>query len=181
MYGLFMMAMLAPQQVHDQDRPTGTTSAREKSAMLDGTWTVLSVEKNGQPMTDAKMKTVTIRNNIITCNSSENHDMKVMRIEFGPEARVRVTDVSNDRNAANNDAANTGINNNSTPNEHAKMGVCVLSKDFFALCLHDDAKTNTTSNTSEDTRTSMKADENFIAHPHSKSKFTIILKRAGSQ
>jgi len=179
MYGMLMMAMLAAQTPADQ--PQTGEGARDKSAMLDGTWTVLCVEKNGQPMTDAKMKTVTIRNNIITCNSTENHDMKVMRIEFGPEARVRVTDITNDPNAANAGIKNTGgRNTESTGKEHAKSGVCVLAKDFLAICLHDDAKAETASNASDRTSTSLKPNENFVSHPNAKSKFTILLKRAGS-
>ena len=55
-------------------------------------------------MKEAKLKTVTIRNNIITCNSTETHDMKVMRIEFGPDATVRVTDITKEE-AVNANAA----------------------------------------------------------------------------
>jgi len=158
MYGLLLCAMLTAQQ---QDQ---SNISSDRAMSLDGTWTVVSCEKNGQAMTDAKRMTCSIRNNTVTFatdktgsnNSSNNSsgDMKTMKLEFGPQATIRVTEL---------DAR--GSSDNKT-----KQGVCVVSKDFIAVTILDDMASGN--------RTSLKPNENFTDKPQTKSHFTVFLKRA---
>ncbi len=159
MYGLLLCAMLvAPQQ--DPSSPTRPADRDNMAKVsLDGNWTVLCVEKEGQPMPDTKKMTVSIANNVVTCKSDVKHDMKSMRLEFGPDATIRVTEM-NDRGVA----------------EKAKTGVYVLSKDILAICLHDSA-TNTTNAGTDGERTSRKIDAAFAPTPHTKSHCTMVLRR----
>ncbi len=159
MYGLLLCAIfVAPQQ--DPNSPTRPADRNTTSAIsLDGNWTVLCVEKEGQPMPDAKKMTCSIANNVVTCKSDAKNDMKSMRLEFGPDATIRVTEM-NERGVA----------------EKAKTGVYVLSKDFLAICLHDSATTTTSAGTDGE-RTSRKIDAAFAPTPNTKSHCTIVLRR----
>ena len=156
MYGLLLCAMLAPQI--ESPTPTNVSPDRDTPAIsIDGNWTVLCVEKNGEPVADAKNKTVNIANNTVTCKSDPAH-IKTMRLEFGPHTMIRVTEI-NDHGTA----------------EKPKTGVYILGKDFMSICLHDDAAM-AHSRLTDGERTSLKVD--FNQKPHAKSDCTIFLKRA---
>ncbi len=160
MYGLLVCALfVAPQQDPTSPPKPGDRDATPKFS-LDGNWSVLSAEKEGQPMPDAKKMTATIANNTVTCNSDSKHDMKTMRLEFGPQATIRVMEM-NERGTV----------------EKTRMGVYVLTKDILAICLHDTPAT-TTSVRPDGERTSLKIDGQFTATPHTKSNCTIVLRRA---
>jgi uncharacterized protein (TIGR03067 family) len=158
MYGMILCAMLiAPQQ--ETPTPTAVSPDRDAPAIsLDGNWTVLCVEKNGQPVLDAKNKTVNINNNTVTCKSDPKHEFKTMRLEFGPQAMIRVTE----------------FNEHGNP-EKARTGVYILTKDFMSICLHDDAAM-ANARQIDGERTSLKID--FTGKPIAKSHCTIVLKRA---
>jgi hypothetical protein len=165
MYGLMLWTLLA-QPIADDARRADSPPPNAPPVVLDGTWTVLCLEKHGQPMKEAKLKTVSIRNNIITCNSTETHPMKVMRVEFGPDATVRVTDITKEEGMA----VNAPANRDPAKSEKPMSGVCVVAKDYFAICLHDMASP-------DGARTSMKPAETFTSEPQTKPHFTLVLKR----
>jgi hypothetical protein len=84
--------------------------------------------------------------------------MKTMRLEFGPHAGIRFTEM-NDHGAI----------------EKTKVGVYVLSKDFLAICLHDARPASASDRTADGERTSFKID--YTANPQIKSHCMMVLKR----
>lgn len=97
-------------------------------------------------MAEAKDAKVTVRNNTVTFDGKDK--MKAMRISFMPNGMVRVTETG----AAG--AGGTGVGTADRPGgtgtgttdrpgatgsqADSKMGVYVLTGDYFAICLHDD-------------------------------------------
>ncbi len=141
--------------------PQGRTSdqANANKHDLDGSWTVLCYERDGQPVSEAKNATVTIKDNTVTFQAKDGTTkIKTMRCEFGKPGHIRVTE-----SAASTQNGNDG---NGSGNEKAKEGVVVCTKDYLAICLHDEnASTTQTDGASS---------------PSTKSKCTVILKREGS-
>ena len=88
---------------------------------LDGNWTVLCAEKDGQPLPDIKDMTVTIKGDTITCNGKDGKKTMVMRVEFGPKGTVKVSDITN---AAPGDKP------------EQKEGVYIHTRDFLSVCIH---------------------------------------------
>jgi uncharacterized protein (TIGR03067 family) len=93
----------------------------DKPVNLDGNWTVLAAEKDGQPMADAKDMTVTIKGDTITCNGKDGKKAMSVRVEFGPKGTVKVTDTTN---AAPGDKP------------ESKEGVYIHTRDFLSVCVH---------------------------------------------
>jgi len=165
MYGLLLCALLAaPNASNDPDRDAS------KGVSLDGNWTILCFEKDGQPVPDAKKMTVKINNNTVTCHCPTKNETKMMRLEFGPHATIRVTETGEHRDS---DKPKTGEHRDS---DKPKTGVCVLTNDFVAISLNQD-----TGNKVDGERTSLKVDGSFTEKPQMKSQCTLILKRSGSQ
>jgi uncharacterized protein (TIGR03067 family) len=129
---------------------------------IDGNWTVVSYEKNGQPMAEAKDCTVTVKDNTFTFSPKDGSTkMKAMRAEFGPMATLKITET---------DAISTNAPADKSAGE-AKQGVYVLSQDYLAICLHDTAGRPTPGENRETTGRDQKTASN-------KSYCTVILKRA---
>lgn len=121
--------VLAAAQPPDTGRPgqpgstpgigqPGTTTG---GPMIDGNWTVVALEKNGQPVTDAaRTMTVSIRGNVATFNrtgsaaaggttgvqpaggtgttagAGGSSEMRAMRLEFGTGGTIRVMEAGAD-------------------------------------------------------------------------------------
>ena len=100
---------------------TAAAAPNDKPVNLDGNWTVLCAEKDGQPVPDAKDMTATIKGNTITCNGKDGKKAMTMRVEFGPKGTIKVTDTT--------DAA---------PGDKpaVKEGVYIHTNDFLAVCIH---------------------------------------------
>ncbi len=120
----------------------GATAGHDMS--LDGTWTVVSFEKNGQAVPQATSMTVTVRNGVATFSGGdEKNHQKAMRIEFGPMNQIRVTEQDQGAGGAGTPGAGTapgaapGTRPGSPATEQAKSGVYVKTHDYFAICLED--------------------------------------------
>jgi len=112
MYALLLSAAVAAAPLEDKPKPAES---------LDGNWTILAIEKDGQPMADAKEMTVTIKGDTITCNGKDGKKSMTMRVEFGQKGTVKVTDTTN---AAPGDKP------------EAKEGVYIHTHDFLSVCVH---------------------------------------------
>ncbi len=76
-----------PNQVQT-GRPGIGGAQGQGMASLDGQWTVVCAEKNGQKIDHINHKTVQIRGNTVTFYDPQNKEMQV-RLEFGPHETVR--------------------------------------------------------------------------------------------
>ncbi|OWK35653.1 hypothetical protein [Fimbriiglobus ruber] len=135
-----------------------TASAEDAKAptakCLDGAWTVVCFEKNGQPQADAKGMTVKADGGVITCSGRDGKPAMTLKLAFGPNGTIQVTEGSSD-------AAATPL--------AAKAGVYVLTEGYLAICVHADA-------------TAAGADQKTAADaPNAKSHCSVILKREGAQ
>jgi uncharacterized protein (TIGR03067 family) len=158
MYGMLIsIAFLFPQAGQAQVAPPATAEAA-KTATLDGNWTVVCYERDGQPVDAAKNATVTFKDSTIKFEAKDGTTrMKSLRVEFGKEGTLRATEIDS--------AVSTGTGARAEP---SKAGVYVLSKNYLAICLHDDA-------TGKDTTG---AERTTGSPPATKSQCTIFLKRA---
>ncbi|QVL33490.1 hypothetical protein KIH39_06150 [Telmatocola sphagniphila] len=154
---------------------TPTPSQTEKatdSTSLDGTWTVLCLEKDGQPVSELKDKQVTIKNNVITCHDNQSH-FKTMKIQFEPHGMVQVWEAKDGTTGANQ---NNNANTNETTYKEAKSGTFVMAKDFLAICVHGDKdKDGTSRNNGTNGTNSNQSSSSY--RPSNKSVCTVVLKR----
>jgi uncharacterized protein (TIGR03067 family) len=137
-------------------------SERTTPTSLDGTWTVLSIEKQGQPVPEAKQMTVTIKDNTITCSGKDGKKTMTWKVDFADKGMVRVK-------------ASEGESSTTTD----KAGVYVLTSDMLAVCLHE-AGTGTTGNTGTGTNNNANQSQVSTSGPNAKSDCTIVLKREGA-
>src|SRR5438105_15886873 len=93
MYATLLAAVLRAQAPQPGTQPPSRDTQPGAAPSLDGTWTVVALEKNGQPVPDARNMTLTIRNNVATCSGgAEANRPKTMRFEFGQNGKIRVTE-----------------------------------------------------------------------------------------
>jgi uncharacterized protein (TIGR03067 family) len=91
---------------------------------IDGAWTVSAYEKDGQAQAEATGMAVKADAGTITCSGKDGKAALTMKVEFGPNGTVRVTEVSSD---------------SAVPASPAKAGVYVLTADYLAICIHETA------------------------------------------
>jgi hypothetical protein len=104
---------------------------------LDGTWTVLTLEKNGDVVKDMANKTITVKNGIATFTNG-NDKREQMRLEFGPNGTLRVTDLSNNTDQTNTPppgAIPGGVAQYSP--QQMKTGVYIMTNNYFSVTLHN--------------------------------------------
>ena len=95
------------------------------AASLDGNWTVVCYEKNGQPMAEAKDCQVMVKDNVATFTCKNDKDKIVsIRFECGQNGTIKATEI-----AAGDDAKPV--------DGPAKTGVIVKTREYVALCIHD--------------------------------------------
>jgi hypothetical protein len=152
---LISVSMCFPQA------PETTRQTAEKPD-LNGSWMILCYERDGKPVDEAKNATVTIKDNVISFQAKDGTSkIKSMRCEFIKPGHIRVTEV---------DSVST------TGTEQAKEGVVVATKDYLAVCLHDEnAGRNENAGRGQETSSSQ-----ISSSPSFKSKCTVILKRSDS-
>ncbi len=154
---------------------SGQTDTKKPAnvASIDGQWTVISAEKNGQPMADAKDMTVTVKDNTITCSGKDGKAAMTFKVDFAKIGHARVTEqasaVSTDKPAGGSDK------------EMTREAVYVLTNDYLAVCIHDDkaaggADKPAAGGGNDPARPAGASTGN---QPSSQSYCTIILKRAG--
>lgn len=112
---LLATALAVGQPPTGNDRPgaqpgaTPGASAADRpgaagNASLDGNWTVVSLERNGHPVPNAQNMTVTVRGNTVTFDAGKatgqpvggQGQMRAMRLDFGADGRVYVTEAGAD-------------------------------------------------------------------------------------
>ena len=90
---------------------------------LDGAWTVLCYEKDGQPQADAIGMTVKADSGTITCSGKDGKPTMTLKVAFGPNGTVQVAEVSADTAA---------------PAPAARAGVYVLTQDLLAISINEE-------------------------------------------
>jgi hypothetical protein len=135
MYATLLTAVLLAQAPQAGTQPPGRDT-QPSAQSVDGTWTVLTFEKNGQAVPEAKNMTITIRNGVATCSGDEKSRPKAMRLEFGQNGMIRVTELDT---AVGTDPARpeAGRADAAGDTRNAKTGHFILTKDFFCVCLKD--------------------------------------------
>jgi hypothetical protein len=150
-----MLSLLISVSMCFPQAPETTRQIAEKPD-LNGSWMVLCYERDGKPVEEAKNAIVTIKDNVISFQAKDGTSkIKSMRCEFTKPGHVRVTEI---------DSVST------TGTEQAKEGVVVATKDYLAVCLHDENAGRGQESSTSQTST----------NPSLKSKCTVILKRSDS-
>ena len=156
MYGILISIALLFPQVGTAKTAQPVAQEVAKTASLDGNWTVVCYERDGQPVDAAKNATVTFKDNTIKFEAKDGTTkMKSMRVEFGKEGTLRITESDSLVSAEKGARA-----------EQAKAGVYVLSKNYLAICVHDETAVRDGA-----------ATERIGGNPSMKSQCTILLKR----
>lgn len=211
----FAAATLAQNQGQGQGQGQGGTTrpadtgksdtSKSQSHALDGTWTVVAIEKNGQAMPDAKDMTVTIKDNTITCSGKDGKQSMTMKMDFTSpgQARVMMTDGSGtsgtggtggttDRGTGTGGTGGADRGTGKSDDKGgSKQAVYVLTNDYLAVCIHDDQAnsggrgTGGTGSTDRGTGTGGQGGTGTITtgnstQPSAKSFCSVILKRSGS-
>ncbi|VTT97831.1 unnamed protein product [Gemmataceae bacterium] len=90
-----------PGAAADPNRPAA-------AATLDGTWSVVSIARGGRPLDGADKMTVAVKGNVLTFNAAAGaaatggpapagkDQLRAMRLDFGPNGTVRVTEANAD-------------------------------------------------------------------------------------
>lgn len=154
----FLLATLLLSPFQDTPRGSDEKSTSANQAKLEGTWTVICMEKDGQPQEDCKNAQVTIKDHMITFEPKEGKEgkgPKNLRLQFAGQGKLKVTEVEG--SSSTNDSAN------------GKEGVYVLTGDYLAVCVHSEK--SGTQNTDD-------AAGAVSTGPTSKSKCTVILQRS---
>ncbi len=144
MYALLLtMSLVAAAPADDKPR----TADRATQTSLDGNWTIVALEKDGQPVAEAKNMTVMAKGDTITCSAKDGKPAMSWKVSFADMGTVKVTATEGD---------------NAKPTESS--GVYVLTNDMLALCLHNSKNDKTEPTT-------------VTSGPNQKSHCSIILKR----
>jgi hypothetical protein len=143
-----------------KDQPPADQKAT-KAQSIDGTWTVVCAEKNGQPMADAKDMTVTVKDNVITCSGKDGKAAMALKVEFTGPGQARVTDQSADTAAA------------SGGERKAKEATFIKTSDYLAVCVHADK-----SAPADGVKQVEATDDRSGADKSGQSHCTLILKRS---
>jgi uncharacterized protein (TIGR03067 family) len=188
------LALVAPQppasptggQPQTGQPQAGQRDGAAKDQSLNGTWTVVSLEKNGQPQPDAKNYTVKAEGNTITCSSQDGKPAMTWKVDFQPNGQIRVTEQDQQGGSP---AAQPGkpADTAGRDNANQKSGVYVMTSDFLAVCLHDNnaGGGNAGGNTDRSANSTVKdreqdATRSGASQPTNKSYCSIVLKRQGN-
>lgn len=117
----------------DQESPTSLPAAEQAGKgdgklpmiKIDGEWTAVYAEMDGQKVEIKKLTNVIIKNNVVTCN--QDGKPKSFLLEFGPHQMVRCTE----QNAAKPLEQPT-----EQRGTHTHHGVYIASQDYLSLSLN---------------------------------------------
>lgn len=104
------------------------TAATGKS--INGTWTVLSAEKDGKAMGEAKDISVTVLDNVFTVRDKDGKEMR-LRMEFTGPGKATVTEDLSSTKGQN------PVKDEKSP--ASKSAVYVMTADYLAICVHHEA------------------------------------------
>jgi uncharacterized protein (TIGR03067 family) len=133
---------------HGQAQPVIKNADRALASSLNGNWSVVNLEKNDQPVVEAKNMTVKAKDGTLTISAKDGKPAMTWKAEFTAMGQITVQ-------------AKEGANSTTI----SKSGVFVLTGDYLAICLHDASNAAT----NEDAR--------IVAGRDPKTKCTILLKR----
>lgn len=152
---LLAAVVVSAQNPGSPARPADTGKA-DKTNALEGTWTVLCAEKNGQPMPEAKDITCTVKDGVMTCTCPKTG--MTAKIEFTSPGKGKVTmsEGKEDTKA------------------QAKEATYILTNDYLAVCVHDEKTSIGGEKPPKDT------DVSTGFQPTAKSQCSFILKRGGT-
>jgi len=165
MYALLLTAVLFVQA--PETPKTEPTGKAQSSASLDGNWTVVCYEKNGQAMAEATGCQVMVKDNLMTFTPKDDKTkMMAIRIECGSNGTIKATEVAN---------SDSGDKTETKPGDKSvmKTGVCVKTQDYVAICIHE-------ANGGSKTDKEPVAKTDQPASTESKSYCSVVLKRAKS-
>lgn len=128
-----------PGQAFAPGQPGINQPAMPSATSLDGTWTVLTLEKNGDVVKDMNNKTITVKNGVATFTNG-NDKREQMRLEFGPNGTLRVTDLSNNADQTNAPPPGAIPGGAAAYNpQQIKTGVYIMTHNYFSVTLHNNA------------------------------------------
>ena len=178
-------AQTTPEQ---KDRTKGEkTDKADMSNALDGTWTVVCIEKKGEPMKDAKDMTVVVKDNMITCSGKDGKPAMSVKFEFTKPGHAKVMiDESANGTGSGGTGATGATDRQDGKSTDAKGGskaaVYVLTKDYLAVCIHDESASSSTGGsggTGKDNEVSGGEGKITTSKPSNMSSCSIVLKRGG--
>lgn len=162
------------------DRTKGDKA--DMSNALDGTWTIVCIEKKGEPMKDAKDMTVVVKDNTIMCSGKDGKPAMSMKFEFTKPGHAKVT-VEETAGATDPDrqqvkASEAKTEAKTDAKTGTKAAVYVLTKDYLAVCIHDEPTTDREGKDNE-----VSGDEGKIttSKPSNMSNCSIVLKRSNER
>lgn len=164
MYATLLTAVLLAQTPQPA---TGTQTQTDRNAgragmanPLDGSWTVVSLERQGQPVADVSGMTVTVRNGTVTFDGGQaTSRMQPMRLEFGAMGTIRVSDAAGSGTGTGPSGSGTGTGAGAgtasgqprtatggagaLDRSHMRTGVVVHTRDYAAVTIFDAAGAGT--------------------------------------
>jgi len=177
MYATLLTAVILAQSPQPatgtQSQPGRDAGQGSMTHSLDGNWTVVALERQGQPVADVSGMTVTVRNGTVTFDGGPaTSRMQPMRIEYGALGTIRVSDAAGSGSGsgsgttgsgtgsgtgtgagsrtgtgagtASGQPGTTGSGAGSLDRSHARTGVVVHTRDYAAVMIFDAAGTNGT-------------------------------------
>jgi hypothetical protein len=89
-----------PGQPGQQGKVEDKAGQPGATATVEGNWTVVSAARDGKAVNGADKMTVSIKGNIVTFTGGgglgDKNQMRALRLDFGPEGTVRVTEAGAD-------------------------------------------------------------------------------------
>ena len=170
MNALILSAVLVLAQAPTPAPGQGRDAPRDNTPIsINGSWTVICYEKDGKPMPEAKNVTVTVKDNMITFTGAKDNMMAPLKVDFGQQGTIRVTETQ-----ATDSTKPTPSEKRGQP----MTGVYVLTSEYLAICLHDNAPAQPGDVTPAGGTTAGQQNQNQNQNPSQmKSKCTVILKR----
>lgn len=107
--------VLVTADAADNKAPTAKT--------LDGAWTVVCYEKDGQPQAEAVGMTVKAEAGTITCSGKDGKAAMTLKVVLGANGTVQVTEMGADA---------------TSPVSAARAGVYVLTQDLLAISINEE-------------------------------------------
>lgn len=159
MFAILCMGLIAfaTQQSVQPSTPKPSEQDTAPIASLDGNWTILCVEKDGKALPAAKDKTVSVKNNILTC-TDDRAGLKTMKVQFAPKGTIQIWE----------QVKASGNEPNPSYDEKAKSGTYILTADYLAVCVHDETGASEANQPNQTTSS---------FRPQAKSHCTMIFKR----
>lgn len=98
---------------------------------LEGSWAIVCLEKNGMPVPGAANRTATIRDNVVVCDGLDKMQMKAMRLEFGPQGTIWVTELDDPGPVDQKTPARP------EPPAPARAGVYALTNEYLVIRVNE--------------------------------------------